>query len=310
MPKWVCWPDLDMMQLFEAEFRTRGGIPGVVGAMDGTYIHCRGQGPHCEDFENRKGFFSIICQLMCDSMGLIWDFFVGYPGSVNDARVFINSPARVKIEEGGFLDFTLVADAAYGLTNYIYTPYRALPGRSLPDEQRVWNLQQSRTRMIVEQINGRLKTRWRILDERLEYDVFRAPQVVSACIALHNIDLVLGFRPCLSEPRERNTWWLEGPVADAPHISPRDYGFTPTRRRTLAWWRTSTPLGGSDILMSVNHRLAAGLGRRETPRPRSATPACAPMTSDSFGEAVDAEPAGSPDGAGELVAGVDMDRRE
>ncbi|CAI6000614.1 unnamed protein product [Closterium sp. NIES-65] len=159
----------------------------------------------------------------------------------------MNSPARTKIEGGGILDYTLVADAAYGLRPYIYTPYRALPGIALPDHQRVWNLQQSRTRMIVEQVNGRLKTKWRILDGRLECDVIRAPQVVSACIVLHNIDLILGFRHRLNEPRERNTWWLEGPVAEAPHFSSRDAGFTPTRRRSrlaayfYASWRLGHP---------------------------------------------------------------------
>ncbi|CAI7889132.1 unnamed protein product [Closterium sp. NIES-53] len=199
--------------------------------MDGTYVHCRGQGPHCEDFRNRKGAFSIIAQLICDCSGYIYDFYVGWPGSVNDARVFQHSPARHKIELGGIYDYVIVSDAAYGLRDYILTPYRALPGRGLPDEQRVWNLQQSHARMIVEQVNGRLKTRWRMLDGRLECDIFRAPQYVSACIVLHNIDLLLGPRPCLLPPRERNTWWQHGPAAEMPHFSPRDEGCTPTRCR-------------------------------------------------------------------------------
>ncbi|CAI7793907.1 unnamed protein product [Closterium sp. NIES-53] len=218
-----------MCQVFEREFRNEAGIPGVVGVMDGTYVHCRGQGPHCEDFRNRKGSFSIIGQLICDCSGYIYDFYVGWPGSVNDARVFQHSPARHKIELGGIYDYVIVSDAAYGLRNYIHTPYRALPGCGLPDEQRVWNLQQFRARMLVEQVNGRLKTRWRMLDGRLECDIFRAPQYVSACIVLHNIDLLLGPCPRLLPPRERNTWWQHGPATEMPHFSPRDEGFTPTR---------------------------------------------------------------------------------
>ncbi|CAI5950850.1 unnamed protein product [Closterium sp. NIES-64] len=167
----------------------------------------------------------------------------------------MNSPARTKIEEGGILDYTLVADAAYSLRPYIYTPYHALPGRALPDEQRVWNLQQFRTRMIVEQVNGRLKTKWRILDGRLECDVFRAPQVVSACIVLHNIDLILGFRHRLNEP-------------------------------------------------------PAGPGRRETPRPRSATPAFAPTTRERDGDAVAVAAAGDTSGASADVDGDENGWRE
>ncbi|CAI5479437.1 unnamed protein product [Closterium sp. Yama58-4] len=179
--------------------------------------------------------------------GCIYDFYVGWPGSVNDARVFQHSPARHKIELGGIYDYAIVSDAAYGLRNYIHMPYRALLCRTLPDEQRVWNLQQSRARMIVEQVNGRLKMRWRILDGRLECDIFRAPQYVSACIVLHNIDLLLGPRPRLIPPREHNTWWQHGPAAKLPHFSPRDEGFTPTRRRArmaaclYASWRLGHP---------------------------------------------------------------------
>ncbi|CAI5483967.1 unnamed protein product [Closterium sp. Yama58-4] len=155
LEKWVIYPDFEMCQVFEREFRAEVGIPGAVGAMDGTYIHYQGQGPHCEDFRNRKKLFNIIAQLICDYSGYIYDFYVGWPGSVNDARVFQHSPARHKIELGGRYDYVIVSDAAYGLRDYIHTPYRALPGRGLPDEQCVWNLQQSRARMIVEQVNGR-----------------------------------------------------------------------------------------------------------------------------------------------------------
>ncbi|CAI5463224.1 unnamed protein product [Closterium sp. Yama58-4] len=247
LEKWVIWPDFEMCQVFKRKFRREAGIPGVDGAMDGTYIHCQGQGPHCEDFRNRKGLFSIIAQLICDCSGYIYDFYVGWPGSVNDARVFQHSPARHKIELGGLYDFVIVSDAAYGLRDYIHTPYRALPGRGLPDEQRVWNLQQSRARMIIEQVNGRLKSRWRMLDGRLECDIFCAPQYVSACIVLHNIDLLLGPRPRLLPPRERNTWWQEGPAAEMPHFLPREEGFTPARRRArmaaclYASWRLGHP---------------------------------------------------------------------
>ncbi|CAI5960205.1 unnamed protein product [Closterium sp. NIES-64] len=180
-------------------------------------------------------------------IGYIYDFYVGWPGSVNDARVFQHSPARHKIELGGLYDFVIISDAAYGLRDYIHTPYRALPGRGLPDEQRVWNLQQSRARMIVEQVNGMLNSRWRMLDGRLECDVFCAPQYVSACIVLHNIDLLMGPRPRLLPPRERNTWWQEGPTAEMPHFLPREEGFTPARRRArmaaclYASWRLGHP---------------------------------------------------------------------
>ncbi|CAI7921081.1 unnamed protein product, partial [Closterium sp. NIES-54] len=41
---------------------------------------------------------------------------------------------------------------------------------------------------------------------RVNYLDARAPQIVSACIVLHNMALYLGSHPRLREPRERSTW--------------------------------------------------------------------------------------------------------
>ncbi|CAI5480268.1 unnamed protein product [Closterium sp. Yama58-4] len=220
----------------------------------------------------------------------------GYPGSVNDARVFQNSPVRTRIEQGGINNYVLVGDAAYGLRPYIYTPYRATSGRHLQDEQRIWNLQQSRARMVVEQVNGRLKTKWRLLDGRIECDIFRAPRYVAACVTLHNIDLVLGARPLMEEPRERNRWWQQGPAATAPHYSPEHEGFTLTRRSS----RLAGYLYASWCLVLLKPPTIAGIppsvpmasasaaaGRREwTPRfPRSELPARAPAPLEFGGDA-------------------------
>ncbi|CAI5983350.1 unnamed protein product [Closterium sp. NIES-65] len=67
--------------------------------------------------------------------------------------------------------------------------------------------------MIVEQVNGRLKGKWHILDSRMECHSERVQQVVSACVALHNIELTIGSRDRLGTPPERYRWWLEGPAA-------------------------------------------------------------------------------------------------
>ncbi|CAI5935519.1 unnamed protein product [Closterium sp. NIES-64] len=84
------------------------------------------------------------------------------------------------IDCGGIGNYCIVSDAAYGLKNYIYVPFRATPGQLLPDAQAVWNKQQSRARMIVEQVNGRLKTKWRILDARMECHRRHVPATVAA----------------------------------------------------------------------------------------------------------------------------------
>ncbi|CAI7735438.1 unnamed protein product [Closterium sp. NIES-53] len=57
----------------------------------------------------------------------------------------------------------LLSDVAYALKNYTCVPWRATLGRALPRAKDKWNTQQSRQRMVVEQVNGRLKGKWRLL---------------------------------------------------------------------------------------------------------------------------------------------------
>ena len=68
------------------------GIQGVLGAIDGTHIPIKGPRNHSEQCINRKGFFPVQLQVICDTDLLITGAFCGYPGCVHDARVFRNSP--------------------------------------------------------------------------------------------------------------------------------------------------------------------------------------------------------------------------
>ncbi|XP_056150793.1 uncharacterized protein LOC130125281 [Lampris incognitus] len=65
----------------------------VAGALDGCHIRIKPPGGlHQADYLNYKIFFSIQMQAICDATGRFLDIFVGYPGSVHDARVLKNSP--------------------------------------------------------------------------------------------------------------------------------------------------------------------------------------------------------------------------
>ncbi|CAI5528850.1 unnamed protein product, partial [Closterium sp. Naga37s-1] len=115
------------------------------------------------------------------------------------------------------------------------------------DAQAVWNKQQSRARMIVEQVNGRLKTKWRILDGRMECHRRHVPATIAAVVTLHNIEMVLGTRYRMEAQYPRNRWWLRGPAADLVHSGGEVPGFTPVQRRNrfcaflYASWRLGHP---------------------------------------------------------------------
>ena len=51
------------------------------------------------DYYNRKGWYSMIVQAIVDHEYLFRDICVGWPGSVHNARVFVNSSIYKKITE-------------------------------------------------------------------------------------------------------------------------------------------------------------------------------------------------------------------
>lgn len=52
-----------------------------------------------ESHVNRKQFFSLHTQGIVNHNMKFMDVFVGYPGSVHDAKVFRNSPIRNNLHE-------------------------------------------------------------------------------------------------------------------------------------------------------------------------------------------------------------------
>jgi hypothetical protein len=57
------------------------GMPGVVGAIDGTHIAIPGPTQHQENYINRKGFHSIVAQVVCDHEMRFISVSAGWPGS-------------------------------------------------------------------------------------------------------------------------------------------------------------------------------------------------------------------------------------
>jgi hypothetical protein len=72
-------------------------FPGVVGCVDGTHIQIPQPDVDAASFYCRKGYHSVILQAGCTSKLYFTDIYVGWPGSVNDARVWRNCPLYQKL---------------------------------------------------------------------------------------------------------------------------------------------------------------------------------------------------------------------
>ena len=129
LPKYIRWPSSNQeVQRIVQKFKEKRGFPAVIGAIDGTYIPTRAPKEYHESYINHKSFHSIIVQGICDSEMHFLDVFCGWPGTVHDSRVLKNSPIYSKIENNSDEMFPsnthLLGDSAYGLSNWLMTPFK------------------------------------------------------------------------------------------------------------------------------------------------------------------------------------------
>ena len=84
----------------------------------------------------------------------------------------------------------LIGDSAYPILTWLMKPFPH--NSSLSAEQRTFNYHICRARIVVENVFGRLKARWRRVSKRLDADIDNIPTIITACCILHNMCEVYG----------------------------------------------------------------------------------------------------------------------
>ena len=197
LPKYIRIPTGDSLKAVIEGFQEKLGFPQCVGVVDGTHIPIVSPVECPADYYNRKGWHSIIMQGTVDHLGHFIDIYVGWPGRVHDARVFVNSSLYKKGQDGALfpdwkrtisgkeIPLLMLGDPAYPLLPWLM---KAFPDNgSLSCEQKTFNYRLSRARVVVEHAYGRLKGRWRCLLKRNDVQVDDLPKLVAACCVLHNV---------------------------------------------------------------------------------------------------------------------------
>lgn len=188
LPKVICWPDIQEYPRIAEKFAQRAGFPGVIGAVDGTYIPIPGPKDFRDSYICRKGFPAFHLQAVCDKSLRFLDVFCAYPGSVHDSRAFRNSPLNARLENQAVTDYHLIGDSAYALKPYLMTPFR--DNGHLTSEQKKYNSAHSSTRVEIERSFGLLKGKFRKLKFLDMTNVSDMPFTIVSCCVLHNFVLL------------------------------------------------------------------------------------------------------------------------
>ena len=184
---YVKWPDQQEKETSAGVFRRLSGKHNVIGAIDGCHIRIqKPQGIRGDDYMNRKGYFSILLQGICDDEGKLIDYFIGPPGRLHDARMLKESDFfqdwQAKME-----NYFLLGDSAYISAQFpfIITPKR--DNGTLTDDDVAENVRISRGRVIIENVFGRMKCRWRRLRDLQNSRALIMVQIIMASCVLHNL---------------------------------------------------------------------------------------------------------------------------
>ena len=91
LPMYIKFPTGQALTSVINEVEHKWNFPQCAGAIDGSHIPVLPPQINHTDYYNRKGTYSIIIQAVVDANYLFRDIYIGWPGSVHDARVFVNS---------------------------------------------------------------------------------------------------------------------------------------------------------------------------------------------------------------------------
>lgn len=97
-PRIIYWPVGERAEEVKAGFYRMAQIQNVIGAVDGTFIPIKAPTVDAHSYVTRKCNHAITLQGICDHQLKLTDVFVEYPGSVSDARIFLNSPIYSRIQ--------------------------------------------------------------------------------------------------------------------------------------------------------------------------------------------------------------------
>lgn len=187
----IVWPTAEEQQQVSNEFLMLGGIPGVIGAVDGCHIPIKAPGDTQADYINRNQRHSVSLIAICTAAKKFSFIQAGFPGSAHDSRVFKSCTVFTKMQncDATFFsspDYHIVGDSAFPLHKHLMVPFKNIG--HLCEAQLKFNTKLSKARVTIENAFGFLKGRFRRL-KYVDADIERIPKIVKACCVLHNIAL-------------------------------------------------------------------------------------------------------------------------
>ncbi|XP_062075958.1 protein ALP1-like [Humulus lupulus] len=180
----------------DAQIPPRENMGNCIGAIDGTHVSACVLTDKQVSYRGRKNVVTQNVLCACNFEIFFTFVSVGWEGTANDSRVFIDAITQPKYKfplpkEGEYY----VLDSGFPCTKGFLPPYRGEryhlqeynSGRNRPRGMKeLFNYRHSSLRNVIERCFGVLKARFPILKMMPPYKLSRQPLIVIACCTLHN----------------------------------------------------------------------------------------------------------------------------
>ena len=189
----IAFPQGAELDRVSAVYEAKSSIPGVVGAIDCSYIYV--QKPRkrrykaiADRFYGRKGC-AILLQAVAGPERQFYDVDIRMPASAGDWTAYKRSSLfrKLRSPQPPFpRGKVLLADAGYYADYFLLLPFARMDDYT--NQEHNYNYLHSRSRVDVEDAFGILKMRWRRLHSSpIEEDIDFVPTIVKVACILHNL---------------------------------------------------------------------------------------------------------------------------
>lgn len=140
----------------------------------------------------RKGNYAIKALFVCDAMAKITLVEMGWPGSVHNNRVWLNSDVYLAKEKYFSNKEYLLGDSAFSASMVMVPAFKKSPNAALSEERKYFNTKLAKVRIKSEHCIGLVKARfqrvrelrWVISSKR---DLAVLLQMIMCACILHNL---------------------------------------------------------------------------------------------------------------------------
>lgn len=172
--------------------RPRNPLASVcVGCLDGLAVKIiqpsSRECPNVRDYRNRKGFYAVVVEAICDSRRKFLFFACQWPGSTHDSAAFACTSLYQFVCSSLLCGTCFIAcDEAYPITGALICPYPGGKSGRLEPFVDSFNFHLSQLRINIEDAFGMFVQRWGILWKKLAIDYRKVPRLLTALAHLHN----------------------------------------------------------------------------------------------------------------------------